>query len=304
MRLTLAVLVAAALAAPAAVGGGSSPPRPTEALVVPTGRAPCGSAARAGSLWVAVYETGMLLRIGRSGRVEARLRVGSSPCRVAVGPSAVWVTRDLAGEVVRIALGSGRRQRLAVGRGAFDVLLAGGSIWATSFDVGTVARMDPASGALRRVFRGGVNPAGLAACGGLVWVGHGRSATALTSIDPATNRLRHVPVGAASPGWPHCIGGTLWVTTPDSVLRLDARTGKVLSRLEIGETLAHAAAGPDGLIWVTDKQHSVVHRVHPNGRSVVDSFPAGPGAFALTPAGGSMWVTSFAGTDVRRYDLS
>jgi len=134
-----------------------------------------------------------------------------------------------------------------------------------------------------------------------VWVGHGRDATWLTAIDPTTNRTTRVPVSAASPGWPHCIGGDVWVTTPDSVLRLDARTGRVLSRLKIDETLAHVAAGTDGLVWVTDKQHSVVHRVHPNGRSVVDSFPAGPGAFALARFDDAMWITSFAGADVRRY---
>jgi hypothetical protein len=52
---------------------------------------------------------------------------------------------------------------------------------------------------------------------------------------------------------------------------------------------------------VTDKQHSVVHRVDPLGREVVDSFPAGPGAYALARAGGAMWVTSFAGSDVRSF---
>jgi hypothetical protein len=86
------------------------------------------------------------------------------------------------------------------------------------------------------------------------------------------------------------------------VLRLDARTGRVLSRLELGETLADAAAGPDGLVWVTDKEHSVVRRVSSDGRFLVDSFPAGPGAFALARVGDSMWVTSFSGSDVRKFD--
>lgn len=283
----------------AAAGG---PPKPVEALVVPTGPAPCGVAARAGSLWIGVYEAETLLRLDQRGRVETRVRIGSWPCRVAVGPAAVWVTRDRAGELVRIGLGSGRRERVSVGAGAFDVLLASGSVWATSFDVGTVARIDPVTSTVTRMLRDGPNPAGLAACGGLVWVGHGRNATWITSINPATQRVRRVPVGAASPGWPHCIRGTLWVITPDTVLRLDPRTGRVLSRLRIGETLAHAALAPDGLVWVTDKQHSVVHRVDVSGRSVVDSFPAGPGAFALARLGDGMWVTSFAGSDVRKFE--
>ena len=303
MRTRLVLLALAALLAPTARGGAPVPPVPVQSLVVETGSAPCGAAVRAGSLWVGVYETGTLLRLDdQSGRIETRVRTGSFPCRVAVGPKAVWVTRDRVGEVVRISLGSGLRERVRVGAGAFDVLLAGGSAWATSFDAGTVARIDPTKSVVSRVFRDGGSPAGLAACGGLVWVGHGRDATWLTSIDPRTNRMRRVSVAAKSPGWPYCIHGEVWVTTPDSVLRLHARTGRVLSGLRLGETLAHAAAAPDGLIWVTDKQHSVVHRVDPTGRRVVDSFPSGPGAFAIVRAGDAMWITSFAGADIRRYE--
>jgi hypothetical protein len=33
----------------------------------------------------------------------------------------------------------------------------------------------------------------------------------------------------------------------------------------------------------------------------VDSFPAGRGAFAAVRANGSMWITSYAGTDVWRF---
>jgi streptogramin lyase len=92
------------------------------------------------------------------------------------------------------------------------------------------------------------------------------------------------------------------VVTPDAVIRIDARTGRLLTHLQIGATLADAAAAPDGLVWVTDKQHSLVHRVTRDGRFIVDSFPAGPGAFAIARLGNSMWVTSFAGSDVRRFD--
>jgi len=55
-------------------------------------------------------------------------------------------------------------------------------------------------------------------------------------------------------------------------------------------------------VWITDKEHSLVHRVDPVSGQVVDSFPAGPGALALERFAGSVWVTSFAGSDVRRFD--
>jgi hypothetical protein len=91
------------------------------------------------------------------------------------------------------------------------------------------------------------------------------------------------------------------VTTVDALLRVDTRTGGLLARIPLGETLAEAAAATDSTIWVTDKQNSVVHRIEPTQGVVLDSFPAGPGALSLARLGGSMWVSSFAGADVRRF---
>lgn len=297
-RLLCAVTV---VLVPTAIAG--SIPLPTAGVVVTTGPAPCGAARHAGSIWIGVYETGRLLELDdRSGHRQASVPVGRWACRVAVGPAAVWVTRDRAGELVRVSRGTGRLRRVTVAAGVFDVLLAKGSVWATSYDTGAIARIDPSTTRLRRVYRDGPNPAGLASCGGRVWIGHGRDATWITSIDPDTHRVRRIPLGVVAPGWPECIRGIVWVTTPDSVVRIDPTSGRVLSNLRIGETLAHAAEGPDGLIWVTDKQHSVVLRLSPDGASVLDSFPAGAGAFALVRAGSAMWVTSFAGSDIRRFD--
>ncbi len=128
MRIRVVLLTLVALLAPTARADAPVPPAPTETLLIETGPMPCGTAVRAGSLWVGVYERGTVLRLDdRTGRIQARLRIGSWPCRIAVGPAGVWVTRDRAGEVVRISLGSGQRQRVNVGSGAFDVLLARGS---------------------------------------------------------------------------------------------------------------------------------------------------------------------------------
>jgi streptogramin lyase len=302
MRLAPVVpLLVLALSTTALAGGGSTP---VQTHVVPTGKAPCGVvAARDGGLWIGVYGAGTVLRVDpRRGKVTTRVRVGPWACRVVVGPAAVWVTRDRAGEIVRIARGSGRLRRMKVGAGAFDVVLARGSIWATSFDVGTVAEIDAATTKLVRVYRDGANPAGITSCRGRIWVGHGREATWLTSIDPETRRMRRVDVAVKNPGWPRCIGGELWVTTSDTVLRVDARTGDVLGRIRVGGTPAEATAGPDGLVWVTDKERSLVHRVDPARVALVDSFPAGPGAYSLARTGPAVWVTSFAGSDARRYE--
>jgi len=200
-----------------------------------------------------------------------------------------------------VSLATGRTKAFDVGRAPFDVVVARGSVWVTSFEIGTIARMDALTGKLERVYKHGPNPAGITFCRGRIWVGHGSEATSLTAIDPATHRLRRVEVGTTNPGWPRCIRGELWVTTSKGVLLVDARSGRVLARIRLGGTPAEATGGPDGLVWVTDKERSLVHRVDPTGAAVVDSFPAGPGAYSLARSGDAVWITSFAGSDARRY---
>jgi streptogramin lyase len=275
---------------------------PRETHVVVAGREPCGAVGRGTTLWVGVYATGRLIAVdATSGKVIRSIRVGPTACRVAFAANAAFVALDGPGNVVRVDLRSGRRRVAPVGPGAFDVIRAYGSVWAVSFETGTVTLLDPRTGAVERVVRVGDFPTGLASCGGRMWVGHGRSSTSLSSVDPRTLRVRRVPVGATDPRRPRCIRGVLWVATPESVVRVDPSSGSVIGRLGIGETLGDLAPASDGLVWVTDKQHNLVHRVDPAGTGIVDSFPAGPGAFAVARTGDTMWVTSYAGSDVRGY---
>jgi streptogramin lyase len=298
VRLLLPLLAALLLATPAS---SKIPPQPEQTLVVPTAPAPCGLALRGGSLWVTVYESPRLVVLdARSGRRETSVRVGKGACRIAVGPKATWLTREVAGELVRISRGTGRIVRRQIGGWAFDVALAHGSAWVTSFRTGVVSRIDPRTLRATRTYEDGVKPAGIASCGGSIWVGHGGEATWLTAIDPRSQRVRRVDVVVETPAWPSCIRGDLWVTTADSVIRVDARSGELLSHFELGGTPTEAALGSDGLVWVTDKERSVVHRIDPAiGR--IDAFPAGPGAFELARVGDAVWVTSYAGADVRRF---
>lgn len=293
--LTVLVVVAS----PASAKIPATPPAQT--AVVPIGRAPCGIAAQGESLWVGVYSTGRLVRLAaETGRVRSTRRIGPDACRLAVGSRAVWVTRDRAGELVRVPRAGGPIRRVSIGPGAFDVALGHGSVWATSFDGGAVVRVNPETASVSRVFDVGPRPSGVAVCGGSIWIGHGGNATWLTAIDPRSNRVRRVDVVVESPGWPRCVGGELWVTTSDAVLWIDAQTRTLRGHFPLGGTPAEAALGPDGLVWITDKQRSVVHRLDP-AIGAIDSFPAGPGAYELVRVGRTMWVTSFAGADVRRF---
>ncbi len=118
-----------------------------------------------------------------------------------------------------------------------------------------------------------------------MWVGHGRTATWITSIDPRTGTTRRFDVVVRAPRMPKCIGGELWVTNEDSALRVSPRTGEVLGHIPLGGTPAEAGVAVSAIsgfrmIWVTNKERSLVHRIEPSSGHVVDTFPAGPGALA------------------------
>jgi streptogramin lyase len=295
VRRTLALLAAVLVTASTAGAKGGHD-------VVATGNAPCGIAAYWGDLWVGVYGAGQVVSIDpRTGHINTRVNGLRWACRIAVGPAAVWVTRDQAGQLVRISRGNGARTRYAVGSSPFDVLLANGSVWVSSYGIATIARIDAASRRMTRLYKDGEHAAGLAFCGGRVWVGHGGDPTWLTAIAPETNRMSRVDTRVDAPAWPRCVRGQLWVTTADSVLRVDPRSGDVLARIEIGGTPVESSAGPDGLVWITDKERSRVFRIDPATNAVVDSFAAGPGAYAMARIRDSVWVTSFAGSDIRRF---
>jgi streptogramin lyase len=248
----------------------------------------------------------MVLRLDRAGRVRRRHRVGRFACPVAIDERSAWVTRDNANEVVRVDPRSGRLTRLRVSS-PLDIALAAGSAWVTSFETGTVTRIGARTGRVTRSWRVGAYPTGITVCGGKVWVGHGRRATWLTSIDPGTGRMRRVDVAVSTPRMPRCIEDELWVTTEDAVFRVSPRTGELRGHIALGGTPAEAGLARSAIsgvpaIWVTNKERSLVHRIDPGSGQVVDSFPAGPGALAQERFAGSVWITSFAGSDVRRYD--
>jgi hypothetical protein len=52
----------------------------------------------------------------------------------------------------------------------------------------------------------------------------------------------------------------------------------------------------------TPSSDQLVHRTYAKQTIVTDTFEAGLGAFALARVGDSMWISSFAGGEVRRFD--
>jgi streptogramin lyase len=296
MRLILAAFAAAVLSLAATSSG-----PPTTAVKITTGNAPCGAVAAFGSLWVAT-DSGLLVRINpRTNRVGRRIRVGAGSCSLTAAFGSLWIANYKRG-LIRVQPRSGRVRRISVGAMPFDVLAAFDRIWVTAWEDGKLAVVNPRTLKLGSRIDVGPRPVGLTARNGAVWVGFGRDATAIAHVDPATRRVKRIDVGERAPGW--FVAGTrdLWIQANDGdLLHIDPATQRVLARMRVGRTLAQGATGRDGTIWMPDKEQSVVYRIDPKRERVLDSFPAGPGAYVVLNAYGSMWVTSYAGDDVWRF---
>jgi streptogramin lyase len=271
---------------------------------IATGEHPCGIASGFGAVWVANDGDGTLARVSpKTNRVTRRVRVGQGACSVATGAGFVWITNYRTRSIVRVSPSTLRVRNVKVGDEPFDVLVTGGRVWATAWGDGTVVELDPKGPRVVRRLDVGRYPAGLAQRAGAIWVGFGRSATSVARIDPATGTVDRVPLGVKAPAWFSAGTRDLWITADDNALvHLDPRTESVVGTTRFGRTLGHPSAGGDGTVWVPDKEIDRVFRVDPASDRPVASFVGGDGAFEALRAFGSVWVTSYAGADVWRFD--
>jgi streptogramin lyase len=268
---------------------------------VPTGDAPGGATAAYGAVWVANDASGTLARIDpATNRVTRRVRLRPGLFSVTHGFGALWAVNYKTGALSRVEPRSGRVRSMRVGGVPFDVVAAFGRVWVTAWEAGKLVEVDPRSLRVVRRIAIGPRPTGLHVAGGALWVGLGRSATEIARLDPKTRKIERVPVGVRAPSWFVSGASGLWIQAADNVL-IHVKHSKVVDRLTLGRTLAQGALAPDGTLWIPDKEQSVVYRVDPATARELGSFPAGPGAFLALRADGSMWVTSYAGSDVWRY---
>ena len=292
--LALGVLIPLASAA-------GSPPRLK--AQIPTGAHPCGAAAALGSVWVANYDSGSLVRLDPArNRVVRRIRLAPGICPVAFAAGSLWVGNDRADVVYRVDPRRGRvLTRLRVAHWPAHFAAGAGGVWVSNYEHGLVLRLDPRSGRLRRAYKVGGNPSGLAIVDRKLWVAFGRGTT-LGRVDLATGALTRFPLGHRGPGFLTAIRGDLWTSTADGyVLRVDAETGRVRAAFTVPGTPAEVAAGPAGLVWAAEKERNTLTRIDPATDRIVDVTAAGPGALAVVAAAGDVWVTSFAGNDVWRF---
>ncbi len=295
------VLAAATVAVATTLGLAATQPQVSARIA--TGKSPCEAASAAGAVWVANDGAGTLARIDpRNNRVTVRINVGRGSCAVAAGAGAVWVANYRTGLLLRVDPRTRKVRRTFVGGAPFDVLVADGSVWTTGFENGTLVEVDPRTlRVTHRITIGGA-PTGLLAASGAIWVGLGRAATEVLRVDPESGAVQRIEIGVQAPSHFVATKAGIWVANDgDTFALLDPVDGHVSKVTHFGRTLVQAELAADGTVWVPDKEIDTIFRVDPATGEVLDSFPAGDGAFQALRAFGSMWVTSYAGADVWRF---
>ena len=157
-----------------------------------------------------------------------------------------------------------------------------------------VVRVDPAAGRIVKRTKVGGYPFGLAYGAGSLWVGS-RHADVVTRLDPATGKRKaRIAVGSA----PYALafgGGSVWVTNENSgtVSRIGPKRNKVIKTIRVG-------GGPNGIavafgkVWVADYGRGRLISVNA-ARNRVEKTIRIPTADWITPAAGSLWVSSETG---------
>jgi streptogramin lyase len=226
--------------------------------------------------------------------VTPAIHIPGGVVALAAGDNGVWVVGS--GAVSRLDPSTARVTatiRTPGTGGASQIAIGEGGVWVTGgYRGNTIYRIDPATN--RVVARIHLPAFGVAVGGGRVWVtiiptaGPGE----LGRIDPRTNRV----VGAVlkvGPGPSALVygGGAVWVedTSPFSVLRVDAATGRVASvpvppPLHPGDS---SIAFGFGSLWVTDG--STLTRFNPDTLEPIATLSV-PRAAEIAFGSREVWV--------------
>jgi YVTN family beta-propeller protein len=333
MRFRLAVVVASAVAA---IGGSvllvthRSSDQVTTRGVTATLRVPGNPgwvAAGRNAVWLALSGTRTpvgdrpLLRLDlASGTIERRILVGGQASYLAhVGNRLFASVEHVGGSgsgpslIVALDWQSGR----VLARRQFATLVGpladdGTDLWVLQLAPAALLRLDPLTLAPKApplpLSRG--RALGLAVGGGSLWV-TASDAGEVLRIDPATRKITPVRVGG-SPVGITVVAGSVWFVDRDraEVDRLNLRTLRPVGKpIRVGGAPAWLARAARYL-FVGDAVRGTVSRIDVRsgkaaGRPIRVAPPAEavPG-LAVAPAGGSVWVSSFASSTLARVSAS
>jgi sugar lactone lactonase YvrE len=220
--------------------------------------------ATPGQVWVTGLEPNLLLVFDdRTGDLVDRVELPAPPVpesSVAADGAVAWVLVDRdRPRILRVDTVSGDLKALPTPDEPSALRYGAGSLWVTTTD--GVERLDPDTGKVLSHADTGVVPSFLTFAYGAAWVLDQVDGTVFR-VDAATDEVTAIPTSdqvvngcdiAASDGF-------VWSRTWTGVTVVDAASGQAVARIGTGGGSGSVAAA-DGWLWITDHDHSLVHRV-------------------------------------------
>jgi len=164
------------------------------------------------------------------------------------------------------------------------------SLWVAAHHTKDVLRLDLTTGkTLARIKTGAVEPGGITAGGGLVWVTHYGAGRLLIGIDPHSNKIvRRTKLPGESCCQPAVLGSMVWVAAggPDTpaVVGVDARSGRIVRHIP-------GIDGPvvvNGHLWASRGGDTVI--VNPSNGTVTATGGLGTVLWESPPVDGLTWA--------------
>ena len=253
--------------------------------------------------------------------LRASVPIGGTPARVHTRGGQVWVTSDDARTVVLVDTRAPAITRVArIREFPSDFAVGEGAVWVINRVHGRLVKISPDYATVLRTSRIGsaatlstlddrfdVDPWSIAAGAGGIWITDGSST--LRRAEPTNGRIvrrydMRVPLNGVAVG-----EDAVWAISGSSstVLRIDARTGKVTARIAIVASRGAQSPYPIGLavglgsVWVLNATAASVTRIDPVQAGVTTTIPIGiervPRRIAV--GAGAAWVADADGTLAR-----
>jgi len=185
-----------------------------------------------------------------------------------------------------------------------------GSVWVVNYRPDRVSRIDTATNRVTANIPIGRNGClGVVAGSDRVWVpscGDG----VINEIDPkADSIVRKIPapIKRGREGAFAFANGSFWIpdnvsdSSSNTVARIDARSGAVLSRVATGTRSDVVIAG-FGSVWVASSGEDVVVRIDPSTNAIVARIAVGGSPKFMTAGEGAVWVQNRTDGSVSRID--
>jgi YVTN family beta-propeller protein len=228
-----------------------------------------------GSVWV-VDASGLVARVSpATGKVIAKVQVGTNATAIAAGEGAVWVASPLDDTVSQIDP-TNAVTTIPVGHGPTGLAVGAGAVWVTDRYDDTVQRIDPKTGSVVTTIPVGSSPEAIAVAAGAVWVANSHDGT-VTRIDPATNKVVHVIAVDGTPTAIAAVKGKPWVAVAASALPFGAKPAAGVARFTLETDLSSPdpALAFDFASWQIERSTCALLASYPE-RQGPDALVASP----------------------------